>query len=137
MSSQFTLWELLDQSALQDTCGKTHDWLHGDLVMLKIPGAQASKVKAWKAHRPCGKDPLHRELYSGPARCAFCRYARTCARSAIEQHAARGVDANLAVQLVVRQGQLHSLPDLLLLHVQPANVLHVQPAVAAADNCVH
>ena len=41
----------------------------------------------------------------------------------VEQHAARGVDADLAVQLVVRERQLYRLPDLLLLDVQPADVL--------------
>ena len=47
------------------------------------------------------------------------------ARDAVQQDAAGRVDADLLVQLVVRQRQLHRLPDLLLLDVQPANVLQV------------
>lgn len=43
-----------------------------------------------------------------------------------EQDPPRWVDADLLVQLVLRQRQLHRLPDLLLLNVIAANVL--QPA---------
>jgi hypothetical protein len=44
-------------------------------------------------------------------------------RRAVQQHAARRVDANLPVQLVVRQRQLDGLTDLLLLDVGAADVL--------------
>ena len=50
---------------------------------------------------------------------------------AIQQHAARRVDANLPIQLVVRQRQLHSLADLLLLHVGAADVLRAAAAAGA------
>ena len=46
------------------------------------------------------------------------------AGDAVQEDAARRVDADLLVQLMVRQRQLHRLPDLLLLDVQPADVLH-------------
>jgi len=42
---------------------------------------------------------------------------------AVEENATRWVDPNLPVKLVVRQRQLHRLPDLLLLDVRAANVL--------------
>ena len=42
---------------------------------------------------------------------------------AIQQHATGWVDANLPVQLVVRQRKLHRFADLLLLDVGAANVL--------------
>jgi hypothetical protein len=41
---------------------------------------------------------------------------------AVHQDAARRIDADLLVQLKVRQRQLHRLAHLLLLNVQPTNV---------------
>ena len=48
---------------------------------------------------------------------------------AVEQDAARRVDAHLGVQVARRQGQLHRLPDLLLLDIVAADVgvRHVRP----------
>ena len=50
------------------------------------------------------------------------------ARGSVEQDAAGGSMPNLAIEVKVRQGQLHSLTNLLLLHVHPAHVaiLHVR-----------
>lgn len=50
----------------------------------------------------------------------------------VEEHAARRVNADLAVQLVVRKRQLHRLPDLLLLDVQAPDVLRA-PRAQASD----
>lgn len=43
-------------------------------------------------------------------------------RGSVEQHTARGVDTDLLVEVEVRQGELDSLPNLLLLHVQATNI---------------
>ena len=50
------------------------------------------------------------------------------ARCAIQQHAAGGVDTDLSVQVAVRQWQLYSLANLLLLDVKAANVLRGEGA---------
>ena len=40
-----------------------------------------------------------------------------------QEHTARGVNADLTVELVMRQGQLHGFLDFLLLNIIAANVL--------------
>mmetsp|Transcript_7587 Transcript_7587/g.22193 ORF Transcript_7587/g.22193 Transcript_7587/m.22193 type:complete len:302 (-) Transcript_7587:494-1399(-) len=62
----------------------------------------------------------------------LCEHRLARARGAIEQHAARGVDADLLVELKVRQWQLHRLPHLLLLDVRAADVIvrHVRHLVS-------
>ena len=51
--------------------------------------------------------------------------ALTCARGTPQKHPARGVYADLLIQLMLRERQLHSLPDLLLLDVVASNVLQM------------
>jgi hypothetical protein len=61
------------------------------------------------------------------------QHGLAAAGGAVHEHAARGVDADLFVELVVRQRQLHRLPDLLLLHVHATDVcvLHVRLLVCS------
>ena len=50
---------------------------------------------------------------------------QTCAWGPPQEHASWGINADLLVQLVLREGELHSLADLLLLDVIASNVLHM------------
>ena len=50
---------------------------------------------------------------------------QTCAWGPPQEHASWGINADLLVQLVLREGELHSLADLLLLNVIASNVLHM------------
>mmetsp|Transcript_15318 Transcript_15318/g.20213 ORF Transcript_15318/g.20213 Transcript_15318/m.20213 type:complete len:266 (+) Transcript_15318:213-1010(+) len=47
----------------------------------------------------------------------------SCSRRTVEQHPSGWVDPNLLVQLEVGEWELHSFSQLLLLHVQPPNLL--------------
>lgn len=60
---------------------------------------------------------------SGVVRHSLGEHGLAGARSTIQQHAAGGVDTDLSVQVAVRQWQLYSLANLLLLDVKAANVL--------------
>ncbi len=52
------------------------------------------------------------------------------ARWAVQQHPPGGVNANLPVQLMVRQGELHCLLDLLFLNVIASNILKAKQRMA-------
>ena len=54
---------------------------------------------------------------------------RTCAWGTPQENPSWGVNADLLVQLVLREGELHSLANLLLLNVVASNVLHVAQEV--------
>ncbi len=51
------------------------------------------------------------------------KHGLASARWAIQQHPPGGVNANLPVQLMVSQGELHCLLDLLFLNVIASNIL--------------
>ena len=55
---------------------------------------------------------------------------QTCAWRTPQEHASWGVNADLLVQLVLREGELHGLADLLLLDVIASNVLHMRMGVS-------
>lgn len=66
------------------------------------------------------------ERCSGVVRHCLGEHGLARARRSVEEHAARGVDANLPVKVAMGEGQLNSLANLLLLNVEPANVLRVE-----------
>jgi len=57
------------------------------------------------------------------------KHGLASARWAIQQHPPGGVNANLPIQLMVRQGKLHCLLDLLLLNVIASNILSAKQRV--------
>ena len=68
------------------------------------------------------------ERGGGVMRHSLGEHRLTGTRGTVQEHAAGRVDANLSVQVKVRQGQLDSLANLLLLHVHSSHVavLHVR-----------
>ena len=65
------------------------------------------------------------------------KHGLASAGGAVQQHPPGGVNANLSVQLVVRQRQFHGFLDLLLLDVITSNVLHTDSTLCRAqDQCI-
>ena len=63
----------------------------------------------------------------------LCEHRLSGSRRAVQEHATRRIDANLRVQVMVRERQLDRFADLLLLLVAAANVIvrHIGPLVGA------
>mmetsp|Transcript_9135 Transcript_9135/g.14464 ORF Transcript_9135/g.14464 Transcript_9135/m.14464 type:complete len:384 (-) Transcript_9135:217-1368(-) len=53
----------------------------------------------------------------------FCHHGFTCPRRTIQQDTPRRINPNLRIQMMLNQGQLNRLPNLLLLNIHPTNIL--------------